>query len=720
MSRFKLIIFIFFSLFLQTSFGQDSTAENESYEEYLFQGEGTEKNPYEINDLKDLCGFRDNVNNGYSYYEKWFVQNNDLDLSSIENFEPIGLFGSGKFFFGIYDGKGHTIKNLNINYTDDCVGLFGQLGGVVLNLGIESGIVHGACIGSIASHSAGSPMIINCFNKANLKGNFRAGGIADNFSGGVIINCYNEGTVSGHEPAGICSYNATVIKNCYDTTKLKFVGEYFNGVGLSTCLKVDSIPEKLLNKNLYKVATYTNYQHNNLNYWSKSGFKHDRHNYKIFFFLRDLVTVFLLILFLSLIYYVYSAKCKQNYFKNLHRSNKNLIIIVLPFIFCYIMLLSHAINEDNMLWKSFFGNTDTIAFTDLELYPMQFTDFSEGFYKNNSGAYPVIARLILWIFGYTIPTKTLLGGINSIRFSTYFLLLIIVYEGLSLLALSKLWQRLLKNKLAFIFLISSLVIYLMERGNLVFFVLILLSFFILEYNSEIPHKRIFAYIALGLATSIKIYPCLYGILILKENNKKNTLQAIIIGLIFVFVPFLFVGGFQSIKDYIFNLSNAQGTTGANWNGYMLNWKEVITATCNIFDFTPSKKIFMFSYILIILGLFFLCILEKFKWKAFLEITLLMIFIPGFSVYYMACFYVIPLILWLTENNTKKRDYFFIVPLIIILVPLQFLCGTYGASRLTIRFIAQQCELFICLLLVFEKTVYFLKKLLKINKTIEET
>ena len=65
---------------------------------------------------------------------------NDLDLSGI-NWDPIGTGGAGdnKYFKGVFDGNGHTIKNLTINRPDeDTVGLFGSIssGAEIKNLGL--------------------------------------------------------------------------------------------------------------------------------------------------------------------------------------------------------------------------------------------------------------------------------------------------------------------------------------------------------------------------------------------------------------------------------------------------------------------------------------------------------------------------------------------------------------------------------------------------------
>ena len=195
----------------------------------FFSGDGTEDNPYSISCLDDFLRFRDLVNSGESFNYKYFRQDVDLDLASENNWEPIGLYGSGNYFCGYYNGNGHVIKNIVIHNPGENVGLFGVLKGEVANLGIESGKIEGYCTGSIASHGAITAVIYNCYNKASVYGDIRAGGIADAFVGN-IINCINLGEVNSvtEEPKGILSYDCRRIEGSY-CLDIEPVSYRFNG-----------------------------------------------------------------------------------------------------------------------------------------------------------------------------------------------------------------------------------------------------------------------------------------------------------------------------------------------------------------------------------------------------------------------------------------------------------------------------------------------------------
>lgn len=181
-----------------------------------FVGEGTESSPYLIQSVSDLQLLQKNVANGQEYIDKYFKQTNDIDCSSVDNWTPIGEFGTSIYFKGIYDGNGHTISNLRC-ISDENVGLFGQLGGTICNLGIIDSEFTGAYLGVFSSHAVNSSAtIINCYSYNNVVNGNRAGGIADNFIGN-IVNCVSDSTCNGSEMVGSISYVNGYVENVYSS-----------------------------------------------------------------------------------------------------------------------------------------------------------------------------------------------------------------------------------------------------------------------------------------------------------------------------------------------------------------------------------------------------------------------------------------------------------------------------------------------------------------------
>lgn len=125
-------------------------------------GDGSKTNPYEIATAEQLAKLARDVNNGntpQAFLGKYFKLTADIDLSG-GIWKPIGKYyndgnGNNRLFFGKFDGNGHVIKNMHIQWEDvddkkakSVWGLFSTLQGesstnltTVTNLIIENATV---------------------------------------------------------------------------------------------------------------------------------------------------------------------------------------------------------------------------------------------------------------------------------------------------------------------------------------------------------------------------------------------------------------------------------------------------------------------------------------------------------------------------------------------------------------------------------------------------
>lgn len=194
----------------------------------------------EINTVSDLVQLSNEVSIGKTYEGQTVTLKNDLDLSEIVNFQPIGLSATLPFK-GSFNGNHKTISNLKIttesssaNYT----GLFGYISGTatsVYDLTLTDCTITSSNdnkTGGIAGFSEGT--FTNCTVSGSVTGRIVVGGIVGNasnnnavmdgcsFSGSVtatkdkkgdaggivglcgpkLVNCTNNGTVTGTNRAG--------------------------------------------------------------------------------------------------------------------------------------------------------------------------------------------------------------------------------------------------------------------------------------------------------------------------------------------------------------------------------------------------------------------------------------------------------------------------------------------------------------------------------------
>ena len=166
-----------------------------------WKGQGTESDPYLIEDLKDFLALQTCVNGGDSCSQKYFLLTTNLDLSEIcgENigsWEPIG--NESCHFEGYFSGGLKEISGLYIN-GGETIGLFGVSDGKIERLTVSGSVSGQNLVGGIVGKNEG--IIYGCSSKVTVSGNDNVGGIAG-YSDGQISNCFNGGSVTGKDHVG--------------------------------------------------------------------------------------------------------------------------------------------------------------------------------------------------------------------------------------------------------------------------------------------------------------------------------------------------------------------------------------------------------------------------------------------------------------------------------------------------------------------------------------
>ena len=234
----------------------------------LITGNGTETDPYQISTADGLKWFRDKVNNAKAKEETKIcaVLTADIDLNN-EPWTPIGIGEDTRTedlpYSGTFDGNGHTISGLNVNYGDKNGGLFCYVkSATIKNLTVAGSVTYssgdGIAYGGIVG-CADSSTIENCTNRCTVTGNWDAGGIVGRSVDSDIIGCANFGNISSpFRSGGICGIvtgqvdaygiDAT-IRDCYNVGMVS--GQYAGGItGQSDSGNID-----ILIANCYNVGS---------------------------------------------------------------------------------------------------------------------------------------------------------------------------------------------------------------------------------------------------------------------------------------------------------------------------------------------------------------------------------------------------------------------------------------------------------------------------------
>lgn len=138
-------------------------------------GSGTEEDPYIIMTAEQLAYFAQSVNSGDRYYDTYIRMDSDIQLNDTTDWEywgqtdengsiisPVNVWtpiGEICWFYGVFDGNGHTVSGVYINNEKNCQGLFGECNGTIKNVGVLDSYIHGS--GNVGGIIAGNGTVEN-------------------------------------------------------------------------------------------------------------------------------------------------------------------------------------------------------------------------------------------------------------------------------------------------------------------------------------------------------------------------------------------------------------------------------------------------------------------------------------------------------------------------------------------------------------------------------
>ena len=230
---------------------------------------GTEGNPYAISTVEDLKAMGSQLVEGSLVY---FRLENDIDMSTVTDWEPVNAFAPYKKFnfdgaghtisnftgttslFGAVVGKMHdlTVENANITNAAGAVGILGAYGGseddpvevnhVYVSGKITNTVAHGT--GGLFGIVIGATIDACSADVTIVSTKYDSGGIygydnskAPKFT--TVSNCWSAGDISGNRMVGgiagnaanNAAYSEVVIKNCYSTARVHANFKYGGIVG---------------------------------------------------------------------------------------------------------------------------------------------------------------------------------------------------------------------------------------------------------------------------------------------------------------------------------------------------------------------------------------------------------------------------------------------------------------------------------------------------------
>ncbi|MCR4903662.1 MAG: DUF2029 domain-containing protein [Butyrivibrio sp.] len=186
-----------------------------------------------------------------------------------------------------------------------------------------------------------------------------------------------------------------------------------------------------------------------------------------------------------------------------------------------------------------------------------------------------------------------------------------------------------------------------ERGNIIFLVLVMLLYALYYKDSDKPWQRECALILIAVAAAFKITPAIFGLLYLKEKRFKEAGRLVLYGILFFFVPFIFCGGIDGIFAFINVLGQQATEIPERWSCisgfvyYTFLYKRIFGAK------TITKLIQILFLVLMILGTLHA---DK-KWKEAMYLTYILAFFSSTNYRYTLIYLFIPVVFLIRELRT---------------------------------------------------------------------
>lgn len=188
-----------------------------------------------------------------------------------------------------------------------------------------------------------------------------------------------------------------------------------------------------------------------------------------------------------------------------------------------------------------------------------------------------------------------------------------------------------------------------QRGNVVILVALLLALAWLWMDSPNRIKQEMALLFIAAAAGFKLYPALVGVVYLKRKEWKKAFRLILYGVIVIFVPFLFFGGYRGMVGLIHTLTGFASDINADKTNTVCGMAKWLGLKLNMTDSVANTFGMVTGYLFFIISLLFFFFSKK-KWQESLFLSgILVSFLPS-NWEYTLVYYLPTLFLFMKEYD----------------------------------------------------------------------
>ncbi len=332
--------------------------------------------------------------------------------------------------------------------------------------------------------------------------------------------------------------------------------------------------------------------------------------------------------------------------------------------------------------------------------------------------YPPLANLFFWIVQECVPRELTdswpdsLAGAVAMRGTAFdlrvfqvtafaFILFAAVAACLMVSVSSYCFENARKGMvfgLALLFSYGSM--FAFERGNIILYAYLFLMIFLLFYNSNQKWLRELAYLSLAVSAGIKLYPAVFGALLLYQKKWKDALRLICYGCAAVFLPFIKFDGLRGAVICFQTVAGFADTAAAAANpvspyavdGYSAEnlLKSIYFQISCIFPADYERLADgMHGYAGIIKWLLIAVlaagtVILKEEWKKLLAFGMIILFIHKSAGYTLL--FVLPSLVMLCRENRVTRSnniYFLLLCVMHLPLPVMIQLGVHEISLIRI-------------------------------------
>lgn len=241
-----------------------------------------------------------------------------------------------------------------------------------------------------------------------------------------------------------------------------------------------------------------------------------------------------------------------------------------------------------------------------------------------------------------------------------YFIIILALIGLALYKLRR-WE----NKRQFVylylaFIFGGFIAVGIFRGTNVFISMLMIVLYVLWKDSDKKWQKELALVALALSGALKLYPLIFGVLLLRQNRWFESFRVAVYFALFALLPFLIyeqpVATFKMYISNLFTFAFGEGRIGDSMN---LSAQSLVLWFFGKFGLADNgfiKALGTAVMLFVFVASIFVAIRTKSKYVAVTVTCLGLILVPSVSYYYTVSFLMIAVVMLIDEykNLSKKQ------------------------------------------------------------------